>query len=795
MKVSKNWLNDYVKVDDIDPKEIEVKMPLVGNEIEEIKPICSGTNLVIGHVISKEKHPDSEKLSVCMVNLGNETVQIVCGAKNVDANQKVIVAKIGAILPGGIKIEKAKLRGIESNGMICSLEELGIESKYVPERSKGGIHILDDNAPIGSDALEYLCYNDYVINVELTANRNDLLSMIGMAYEFGAMYDRSVTLPDTSYSENAESITDKLDLTVQTINCPLYIAKMVKDIEIKESPNFIKARLMAAGIRPINNVVDISNYVMIEYGQPLHFFDSEKLGNKIIVRMAKDKEVMTTLDGNDRILDETDIVIANDKEIVALAGVMGGLNTEVTNDTKSITIESAIFNPYNIRYTSKAVLRSEASSRFEKGLDTNRSIEAINRACHLLEKYANATILKDIVIHNDVDRIEKTINIKLEKINKILGMNLPGEEVLDIFKRLGFITKFKNNEFIVTVPSRRLDISIEEDLIEEVGRLHGYENMKGNLPTSKVQKGRRSPKQEYIKNIKEKLESFGLNETITYSLTNENNIRKFTNSEFNYIELSSPMSEDRKIMRYSLIPSLLNCIEYNLSRNVKDINIYEVSKIYYKKDGVFEEENILSAAMTGKYIENIWQNKNVEVDFYLIKGILEELFDYLKLNNRFELRTNDLPREFHPKRSAGIYVDQELVGYIGAIHPKLNKTPIYVFEISIDKLFNKRIRPIKVKELSKYPSISKDLAFILDKNITSLELTNEIKKVAGKILFDIEIFDVYTGEKISSNKKSIALTLKFQDNTRTLTDDEVMEIFHKIIKEIENKFSAELRDK
>ena len=795
MKVSKNWLNMYVDINDISTEDITKKMPLVGNEVEESYKMCEATNLVIGYVVSKEKHPDSEKLNVCMVDLGSETVQIVCGAKNVDAGQKVIVAKIGATLPGGIKIEKATLRGVESNGMICALEEIGIESKYVPERSKGGIHILEDNAPIGENAIKYLCYDDEVINFELTANRNDLLSMLGMAYEFGAVYNKSVNLPNTSYTEIVEKASDYLDLSVQTINCPLYIAKIVKDVKIMESPNFIKARLMAAGIRPINNVVDISNYVMLEYGQPLHFFDTDRLGNKIIVRMAKDKEEMTTLDGVNRVLDETDIVIANDNEIVALAGVMGGLNTEVENDTKMITIESAIFNPYNVRYTSKSVLRSEASMRFEKGLDTNRTMEAINRACHLLQKYADAKILSGVVMHNEIDKVSKVITIKLDKINRILGMNLSMDEVLNIFNRLGFDTEINNDSFIVTVPSRRLDISIEEDLIEEIGRIHGYENMKGELPKSILKKGYRTSKQNYINNIKEKLLGTGINEVLTYTLTDEKNIHRFTNDEFNYIELNSPMSEDKKITRRSLIPSLLETINYNISRNIKDLSIFEVSNVYYKKDNEYVEETLLSLALFGTYLENSWQAKKVEVDFYLTKGILVSILDYLKLNNRYEFKTNDIPKEFHPGRSAALYVDNELIGYIGEIHPSISKNRIYVFELSISKLLSKKIRPIKMKQISKFPIVSKDMAFILDKDITSLEVIKEIKRVGGKVLTDISIFDVYEGDKIESNKKSIAFNLKFQDNTRTLTDDEVMEVFHKIINEVCNKFNVALRDK
>jgi len=795
MKVSKNWLNMYVDVSDISTNEITKKMPLVGNEIEEAYKLCEATNLVIGYVVSREKHPDSEKLNICMVDLGDEVVQIVCGAKNVDAGQKVIVAKIGAILPGGIKIEKAKLRGVESNGMICALEELGIESKYVPERSKGGIHILEDNAPVGEDAIKYLCYDDEVINFELTANRNDLLSMLGMAYEFGAVYNKKVELPDTNYTEIDEKASDYLDLSVQTINCPLYIAKVVKDIEIKESPNFIKARLMAAGIRPINNVVDISNYVMLEYGQPLHFFDTNRLGNKIVVRMAKDKEEMTTLDGINRVLDETDIVIANDKEIVALAGVMGGLNTEVEMDTNMITIESAIFNPYNVRYTSKSVLRSEASMRFEKGLDANRTMEAMNRACHLLQKYANAKVLSGVVMHNEINQADKYINIKLEKINKILGMTLSSDEVLDIFTRLGFNTEVNGDTFIVTVPSRRLDISIEEDLIEEVGRIHGYENMKGELPKSVLKKGYRTSKQNYVNNIKSKLLGMGISEVLTYTLTDEENIHRFTNDEFSYVELNSPMSEDKKITRRSLIPSLIDTINYNISRNIKDLSIFEVSNVYYKKDKDYEEETLLSAALYGTYLENSWQAKKVEVDFYLVKGVLVRLLNYLKLNNRYEFKTINIPKEFHPGRSAALYVDNDLIGYIGEVHPSISKNRIYVFELSVNKLMDKKIRAIKMKEISKYPIVSKDMAFILDKNITAAEVIKEIKRVGGKILTEIDVFDVYVGDKIDSDKKSIAFNLKFQDNTKTLTDDEVMSVFHKIIDGVINKFNAALRDK
>lgn len=795
MKVSKNWLNMYVPVNNIETSLIADKMPLIGNEIESVKKLCDATNLVIGEVLEKTKHPDSDKLNICKVNIGSSTEQIVCGAKNVDKGQKVIVAKIGATLPGGITIKPVKLRGVESNGMICSLEELGIESKFVPERSKGGIHILEADAPVGEDAIKYLCYDDEILDVELTANRSDLLSMLGMAYEIGAVYNRKVNLPITEYNKSKEKTSDNLSVSVQTVNCPLYIAKRVKNITIKESPNFMKARLMAASIRPINNVVDISNYVMLEYGQPLHFFDSDKLGNKIIVRMAEDKEKMTTLDGIERTLDEQDIVIANDKEIVALAGVMGGLSTEVESDTKNITIESAVFNPLSVRRTSKSVLRSEASIRYEKGLDTNRTLEALNRACHLLEKYADAEILDGEIIHNEVNKVNKVIKITLEKINRILGMALTKEQVLNIFVRLGFSGEEHDGTFMVMVPSRRLDITIEEDLIEEIGRMHGYENMKGSLPETKIKKGGITPRYSLIKEISRIFRSLGLDQVITYSLTNDKDIYKFTNDKFNYIELNSPLSEDKKIIRHSLIPSLLKTIDYNVSRNINDIKIFETSNIYYKENSEYIEKTFISGALMGKYVKNDWQNTVVDVDFYLVKGMIETLLNNLKFNNRYEFRKNDIPKDFHPGRSAQIILDNDVIGYIGQVHPNISKNNIYVFELYLDKIIDKKRRNIKYKEISKYPEITKDMAFIFNKDVEASTIIKEIKTQGGKLLKNINIFDIYTGENVSDNEKSIAFKLTFQDENRTLTDDEVMSIFNKIIQSIEVKFNAKLRNK
>ena len=449
MRVSYKWLKELVDIED-NINEYADKMLSIGNEYESINEICPATDLVVGRVVSKEAHPDSDHLNVCQVDLKDKIYQIVCGAPNVDVNQKVIVSKVGAKLPGG-EIKKTTIRGIESNGMICSLDELGLESKYVKEEDKKGIHVLPEDAPVGVDAKEYLGFDDSYVDFELTANRSDLLSMIGMAYEASAIYDKNVKLPVNSINEINEKTADLIEVESKTDKCMAYTSRIVKNVTIKESPDFIKSRLMSAGIRPINNVVDISNYVMMEYGQPLHFFDLDKIGSKITIRQAKNNENIITLDGIQRNLKESDIVICDEYKPIALAGVMGGISSEVTQDTKNILIESAIFDPYSIRYTSKDILRSEASIRFEKGINPKNTIEALNRAAYLLSEYAEGEILSGIVGFNDIISKEKEIEISVEKINTILGMIINKDEISEIFRRLGFDYKEKDNVFKVYV--------------------------------------------------------------------------------------------------------------------------------------------------------------------------------------------------------------------------------------------------------------------------------------------------------------------------------------------------------
>ena len=783
MRLSLNFVKDYVDIDEnIDVKELAEKMTAVGNEYDEATSLVNATNLVVGEVLTCQMHPDSDHLHLCEVNIGEEVLNIVCGAPNVRTGLKVIVAKVGAELPGGVKIKKGLIRGQESNGMLCSLYEIGIDKKYLSEQEKNGICELPSNAKPGDDPIKVLGLDDKIIDFELTANRGDLLSILGMAYEISSIYNKEVRVPDLKHNEIEEDVNNEFNLNIETENCSLFLAKKVKDIVIKESPDFIKNRLIACGIRPINNVVDISNYVMLELGQPLHFYDSDNLGDIILVRMAKNGEELVTLDSTKRILNENDIVITNGKEVVGLAGVMGGINTEVENTTKNVLIEAAIFDSVKVRKTSNKILRSEASNRFEKGLDPNRTYMAIERACRLLEKYANAKVEKGTAIYDKTENKEKKIKIEYEYINNVLGTNISKKDIVDVFKRLKFETDEKENDVLVTVPTRRRDISIKEDLVEEVGRIYGVDKIEGKLPMVQMKMG---SVDKTIRKIRHKMCDLGLNETLTYVLINDKDIKKFTTDKFEELKLLDPITEERNTLRYSLIPSLYKVYEYNKARENKDICLFEIGKGFWKKEGVYGENQKICVLMTGKYYNKIGFNK--QVDFYDIKGVTEELLDFLGYGGRYSfIVPNEIPKELHPGQTASINVNNDIVGIVGKIHPEVENEDVYVMEINLDKLLNKRVGKMKFKEISKFPTIKKDLAILLDKDIASKEVELKIKKKAGSLLQEIKVFDVYEGKNIDKNKRSIAYSLTFGNEKRTLNDDEVNNIMENIISSLEN---------
>ena len=790
--ISLNWVKDYIDIENEDLNELAVKITKAGVNVEKVisKRI---NNLVIGKVISCEMHPDSDHLHICMVDTGSETLQIVCGAPNVREGLKVIVALPGAILPGNFEIKKGTIRGVESNGMLCALFELGVEEKNDENYAKG-IHEVEDNVKVGTDANIYLGTDDTNYELDVHKHRNnDCYYHIGFAYEIASILNKKVTLPDLQYHEVEDDINNHFTLEVNTNKCPYYLAKMVKDIKVGPSPEFIRKRLVSAGMRSINNVVDISNYVMLEFGQPMHFFDYDKLGNKILVRDAKENEEVITLDGKNRVLTPNDIVITDTNNPVCIAGVMGGENTEVDDNTKNILIESAIFDGISIRNTANRLnLKSEASIRYGKGLNYEYTKMAIDRACYLLEKYAGAKVLTGIVSHDKLDKTPKQITFESSEVSNLLGLALTNEDIKTELDRLGFEYEYKDNKFTATIPNRRLDIDpYVNDIAEEIGRLYGYHNLKSTLPKTNTRRGVYVGDVGIRKDVSKRLRTLGLNECKTYTLTTPDMAKMFKYDNRKSIVLPNPISVDKSVIRTSILPSLLNTYQYNKSRGVKDVLIYEIAKTY---DTNYQEVSKVAMLLKGTYLSNSWQGININVDFYLVKGIIENLFNYLGFKNRYSFEVVSVP-ELHPGISAKILVDREEIGIIGKLHPNISNDDIYVCEFSLTSLYNKKIKPIKYKETSKYPSIVKDVSFIVDKDTMAIDIENTIKKSGGRLLESITVFDYYSGDKIDLDKKSLAFKLTFTDSSRTLEEKEVMDIFNKIISDVVTKHDAVLRDK
>ena len=786
--ISLNWVKDYIDIENEDLHELAVKVTKAGVNVEKVVD-SRIENLVIGEVLECVDHPDSDHLHICQVNIGETTTQIVCGAHNVKAGIKVLVALPGCVLPGDFEIKAGKIRGQESNGMICALFELGVEEKTEENYNKG-IEVLDTDLAPGTDANLYLGTDDTLYELDVHKHRNnDCYYHIGFAYEIASILNKKVTLPEDNYKEIAESVNDNFTLKVETEKCPYYTAKMVKGVEIKESPDFIKNRLVSAGMRPINNVVDISNYVMLEYGQPLHFFDKNKLGNSILVRQANEGETIVTLDGQTRELVPSDIVITDGTKPVCIAGVMGGENTDVDDTTKDILIESAIFDSVAIRYTSSRLdLRSEASIRYGKGLSYEYTDAALRRACYLLEKYANATVLSDVAVHDNIDKSDKIVEFKTQEVSTLLGLELTDKDVEIELDRLMFPYELNGDTFKVNIPKRRLDIDPNvNDIAEEIGRLYGYHNLQSTLPRVEVRRGVYVGDVGIRKQISRRLRTLGLNETKTYTLTSPDMASKFKYDNKEAINLPNPMSLDKSVIRTSLLPSLINVHDYNKARTVKDILLYEIAKTY---DVNYNEDTKIAMLVKGNYLVNEWQHTTTKADFYTLKGIVENLLDYLGFKNRYTFVAEVLP-ELHPGISAKILLDREEIGVIGRVHPSYKKDEIYVAELSMTKLYNKQVKPIKFKEASKYPEIVKDLAFVIENEVESEVIKNQIKKSGGRLLDNVEVFDIYNN--IEEGKKSIAYKLTFKDSTKTLSDEEVMEVFNKIIKEVEEKTTAKLR--
>lgn len=817
MNVSYRWLNEYIDLSGIEPAQLAALMTRGGIEIDSVPSRNLGVSrVVVGLVKTREKHPDADKLSVCTVDAGTgEELQIVCGAPNVAAGLKVPVALVGAKLPGGVQIKRAKLRGVESQGMLCSARELGINDKLLPKEQQEGLYILPPDTEIGRDILDVLALDDSVLELDLTPNRSDCLSMIGVAYEASALTGRPLRLPEPAKELYAseDKTADHIRVSIRDKElCSHYSVRYIKGVKIGPSPLWMQNRLIAAGIRPISNVVDITNYVMLEYGQPLHAFDAAKIaGGRIEVRLAREGETLVTLDGQERKLEPHMLLIADAEKPIGLAGVMGGLNSEVTNDTVDIVLESARFDGGTIRRTSRQLgLRSEASSRFEKEVDPGRVRDALDRAAVLMGKYAGGTVAEGIVEEVVSEAKPAVVSIALERINRFLGTSLSSLEVKTIWSRLGFeAVGTAEGVWEVTVPTRRGDIVRDVDLIEEVARLHGYDE----IPTTPIEgpttTGFLTKPQAIRRELRSLLAGSGLSEAISYSVTSTGSVRLFPdlNGEtegHKPIPLAMPMSEERSVLRTALLPSLLEAVAYNRSRKTGDVALFEIANVYHSKEaaltGLPREIPRLAFVLHGNRTASAWNRAAEKADFYDAKGILDAVFERLGVSGRIAYEAAQ-PEHFHPGRTAALKLDTEngteTIGYVGQLHPDLQREfdlgDTYAAEISLPQLYEYADASIVYRALPRYPAAERDIAVVVDRGVEAAALVAAIREAAGELLESARVFDVYTGERLGADKKSVALALVYRNAERTLTDEEVTAAHDRVLEKLEQSFGAELR--
>lgn len=803
MFVSYKWLQDYVDLTGVTAAELAEKITKSGIEVEGVEVLNEGIkNVVTAHVLECEMHPNSDHLHKCLVDIGEgEPVQIICGAPNVAKGQKVAAAKVGARLPGGMKIKRSKLRGEESNGMLCSLQELGMEGKIVPKEYSEGIFVFPENTEVGADALAMLNRDDQVLELSLTPNRADCLSMIGVAYEVAAILGREVKLPEIDLKEATEKASDYVKIVVEAKeDNPLYTAKIIKNVKVAPSPLWMQTRLMAAGIRPHNNVVDITNYILLEYGQPLHAFDYDQLGSKeILVRRAKDGEKFVTLDDVERTLSSDHLVITNGTDPVALAGVMGGANSEVTSDTTTVLLESAYFNGLTIRKASKDHgLRSEASARYEKGVDPNRVRAAGERAAYLMALYAGGEVLAGTSEADNLSIEPAVVSISLEKINRVLGTELKISAVTAIFDRLQFPVIVEGETITVTAPTRRGDIQIEEDLIEEVARLYGYDEIPKTLPFGSTTPGKLTDYQKKRRVVHQFLEGAGLYQAVTYSLTSEEKAPQFALEQSGTIRLAMPMSEDHSVLRLSILPQLLEVMKYNGARHTDSLAIYETGTVFLANgtDELPLEKEHLAGAITGLWHSLPWQGEKKAVDFFVIKGILTGLFEKLGLTDQVEFVQAKV-EGMHPGRTAEVRLNGRDIGFVGQVHPNVQKEldlkDTYVFEFSLNAVFEAETAPLQYEIIPRFPSITRDIALVANKETVSGILKEIILTAGAPLLKEAQVFDLYEGDKMEEGKKSIAFSLKYVDPERTLTDEEVTEVHNKVLDALKEKAGSVLR--
>lgn len=797
MKVSLNWLKDYVDLNGIPQEQLIEKLTLAGLEVEGVEDQNKiYENFVVGLVTDKQAHPKADKLTVCIVNDGQNDYQVVCGAPNVEKNQKIIFAKIDAIIPeNNLKISKVKLRGIESFGMICSDKELNLGDDH------SGIKVLPDNFVVGASISEALELNDTILEIAITPNRPDALSHIGIAREISALFNRELILPKVKHLTVSEKINSYASVEIlDDINCPRYSSKVILDVEIKESPEWLKKKLKAVGLRPINNVVDATNFILLELGQPLHAFDLDQLANKKIVVKKSTQEKFITLDSKERILNESVLMICDGEKSVAVAGVMGGENSEISATTKNILIESAYFNPSSIRKTSKYLgLSTESSYRFERGIDPSNTLFAAERVAELIHEIGGGTIVDGFIDVYPNKIFPKEVILRYSRLLKILGYEIEKEKVKEILTRLGIeIINENENSLSCSIPTFRPDVEREIDLIEEIARIYGYEN----IPTVEKISTTLSTKideSKFLENLREIFVALGFNEMINTTLASEKNAL-LTGEP---IKLLNPQTEEMAVLRTSLIQGALETLRRNIFAGEKNLKLFEFGKVFAKKSDAienfsdFEEIEKGIIIITGKSIQSEWYSADKFCDFYDLKGYVNSLLKKINLDSvlfdsYYHSGNNIFDYYFEKKSKNG------LVGFGGKVSKTLLGNfdidqDVYLFEFSVDVLKTIEVSENKFKELLRFPKVNRDFAFIFDKSISNDEVKIFVKQKASSLLKSIKLFDIFESINLGENKKSMAYSLEFFDMSRTLTEEEVEKEFLYLIEEVKNKFNAALR--
>ncbi len=798
MLISLNWLKQYIDLDGIEINEMENALTMIGQEVEKIEVLGENLeNVVTAQIIEKEMHPDSDHLTICKVDNGKEILQIVCGAPNHKAGDKVVLAQVGAKLAPDFVIKKGKIRGVESNGMLCSEEELHIG------KDSSGIMILPEDTPVGVSMKEYLGINDTVFELEITPNRPDCLSHIGIARELGAYYNKEVKYPSfVINSESSEKTADNISVEIEDSNlAKRYVARIIKNVTVKESPKWLKERVESIGIRSINNIVDASNFIMMELNQPNHTFDLDKIeGGKIVVRAGHENEKLVTLDEQERELNSDDIVISDGVKAVALGGVMGGQNSEITENTKNILLEVANFNSQNVRRTSRRLtLFSESSYRFERRVDEENAINVINRLANIIQEVAGGEILEGVVDNYPVPYKKKTATLNFERLNRFVGKNIPRETVIGILTRLEIEVVDNGETLTLTAPTYRDDLENEQDYFEEVIRMYGFDNIENILPKLDISEKPVIDTTKLSTQVKLIAANAGLKEVINYSFVPKDAMEKikYTSVEReNLIDLLRPITEDFVTLRPTLLYSLLKNAKENMNRNATNIRFFEVSRTFVKAEELAKEEVKLGIILAGENNKTLWNPKPVPYDFYDLKGIVEEIFTQLKFNNYMIKRSEQ--SQYHPGRSVDVFVGRELIGSFGEIHPDvlenfdLGKTSVLVGEFNIDLIQKYIGKKIKYQGIVKYPAVPRDFAFVMREDILVGDVLKTIQKVDKKIE-KVELFDIYQGAGVLPGMKSVAISVILRDKNKTLEEKEIVDISNKIVTKVEKDYGAVLR--